>query len=185
MTQLQIFGQALKSRRRLSPFNQHYRTMPYHSKTNPLKVILIAGLVAGTLDITAASIQFYINTGHGPEPVFRYIASAAFGKGKTGWEMVAWGILFHYLIATLFAAFFVFLYWQWKWLSKNIIVAGLLYGLFAWVIMNRVVVPLSRIPDIPFNWKKAIIAALILMFMIGLPIALITKKYYPSPKPAA
>lgn len=150
--------------------------------TNPLKVILVAGLIAGALDIIAACTSFYINTGKDPQIVLKFIASGVFG-GKAaftgGQAMVAWGLLFHFIIATGFAAFFVLLYLKWKFLSKHIILSGLLYGLFAWIIMNRLVVPLSRTAPQPFDWSKAIISMLILMFMIGLPIALITKKYYP------
>ena len=148
----------------------------------PLKVILVAGLVAGTLDILAAFVQTYINTRKGPDIVLKYIASGVFGRKEAfggGDSMIIWGLLFHFIIAMAFAAFFVFLYLNWKLVSRNIILSGLLYGLFVWTVMNRLVVPLSKIPSQSFAWNRAIIAMLILVFFIGLPIALITRKYYP------
>ena len=93
--------------------------------------------------------------------------------------MNVWGLLFHYLIATSFAAIFVWLYLKIGFISKNVILSGLIYGLIVWVVMNQVVVPLSSVNQQPFEWSGAIKAMLILMFCIGLPIALITKKFYP------
>jgi uncharacterized membrane protein YagU involved in acid resistance len=152
-------------------------------KPTLLKVILIAGLLAGTLDIVAACVNAYINNPKStPDKVLQFIASGVFGKKAFagGNTMAAWGLLFHYIIATGFAAIFVIIYQQVKLLSRNIILSGLLYGLLVWVMMNRVIVPLSETPPQPFTWNKAIVAMLILMFFIGLPIALITKKYYPK-----
>jgi hypothetical protein len=152
-------------------------TANQRTKNSSLKIILIAGLVAGTLDGLAAGIKFYIDQDRGPGPVFRYIASAALDKNDFSRDgMLVFGILFHYLIAILFAAFFLFLYRAIPLVRKNIFVTGLLYGLFVWVMMNQVVLPLSRLAPIPFNLKGAVIAALILIFMVGVPIALITKK---------
>jgi hypothetical protein len=143
--------------------------------------IFLAGLVAGTLDITAACTQYYINTGKGPGNVLRYVASGVFGKKAFtgGVPMAAWGLLFHYIIAFGLTIFFFWLFPKVKLLSKNIIVTGLLYGIFAWVVMVLIIVPLSNTPPpAPFDFRKAAIAILILMFCIGLPIALIIGRYY-------
>ena len=42
-------------------------------------VVLQTALLVGTLNISAAIIKFYLETGRGPAPVFRYPASGAFG----------------------------------------------------------------------------------------------------------
>jgi hypothetical protein len=143
--------------------------------------ILRAGLVAGTLDITAACTQYYINTGKGSGNVLRYVASGVFGKKAFtgGVPMAAWGLFFHYIIAFGLAIFFFWLFPKVKLLSKNIIVTGLLYGIFAWVVTVLIIVPLSNTPPPPpFDMRKAAIAILILMFCIGLPIALIISRYF-------
>jgi hypothetical protein len=58
-------------------------------------------------------------------------------------------------------------------------VTGLIYGVFVWVMMNRVVVPLSLIPKRPFHFtKESAIQMGILMLCIGLPVSLMAKKYY-------
>ena len=150
------------------------------TKTSPLSTILLAGLVAGILDGAAASIQFMINSGgKSPAVVFKYISSALIGKEAMsgGTAMVILGILLHMLIATIFAAIFYLLYKNITWISQHIFVSGIIYGVLVWIAMNRVVVPLSKLSrPKSFDITKAFIAALILIFFIGIPIALITHK---------
>src|SRR5689334_20808513 len=76
------------------------------TSTKFIKAVLITGLIAGTLDASAASIQYYINTGNNPARVFRYIAGAVLGpdtKNKELYSMAAIGLLLHFLIATTWA----------------------------------------------------------------------------------
>jgi hypothetical protein len=149
-----------------------------HSSSRPgvLKVILKAGILAGFLDAAAASIQYLI-TSHGKSPVavWKYVASGFFGKAAFGGggEMVAAGLGFHFFNAILFSAFFYFLYSKIKWISNHIIIAGIIYGIFVWCVMNLVVVPLSNVPPYAFSFSKAIIAACILIVCVGIPVALV------------
>jgi uncharacterized membrane protein YagU involved in acid resistance len=144
------------------------------------KTILTVGLLSGFLDGTAAIVQYLLKGGQHPEVIFKYIASAIFGQEafSGGTMTIIYGVLFHFAIAFIFAIIFFFLYPILHKLIANDIVLGLLYGIVVWAIMNRLVVPATKIPSAPFNVKNAIIAALILMFCIGLPNALITGKYY-------
>jgi hypothetical protein len=150
-----------------------------------VKTIFVAGLVAGTLDILAAFTNAYLTKKTEPETVLKYIAGGVFTVKKSmagGWEMAAWGLLFHFIIAFCLAAFFVLLYINWKALSRFIVVAGLLYGIFAWAVTTRLIIPyISTLKSQPVVWEKAITPILILMFMLGLPIALITHKYLRRP----
>lgn len=147
---------------------------------NPVTAILLTGLTAGLLDIMAACTQYYIKTGKGPGGVLRYVASGVFGKKAFagGTAMAAWGLFFHFIIAFGLTIFFFWLYLKLNWLGKNKIIAGLLYGIFAWLVTNLIIVPLSLAPAAPFVLSKAIIAALILMACIGLPISLMANKHY-------
>lgn len=147
---------------------------------SPFGAILLAGLSAGTLDAIAASISYYSKTGKTPGNVWRYVATGVFGKKvfASATLKAAWGLLFHFMIAFLFALFFFWLYPRLKWLSRNKVIGGLLYGIFIWLVMNLLVVPLSQARDIPFTIKGAAIGMLILMFCVGLPISLIAGYYY-------
>ena len=155
--------------------------------TNPavfgkkLPLVIIWGwLIAGTLDALAAILNFLLQGGKNPANIFKYIASAAFGKKAftAGNEMVIWGIGFHYMVALWFTLFFVFLFIQIKWIRQHSLLSGIGYGLLVWLIMNRVVVPLSLAPQPAFLAWKAIINMLILVLCIGIPLALVAKKYY-------
>ena len=149
----------------------------------PVKKILLAGLLVGTLDIVTALVDFYIATGRGPAGVLKYIASGVFGKEAitAGGDMIFLGLLFHYLIAFAFTFFFFWLYSKTVVLAKNRIVTGIVYGLFIWIVMNLVVVQISNTPHAPLSaikpWR-ALKAFLILVFMIGLPLSFIAHRIY-------
>lgn len=150
------------------------------AKKSAIKTILLTGLVAGILDGAAASINA-LARGRSPVRVFRFIASGIFGKDASnpGWLMPTLGILLHFFIAFSFTIFFFLIFPKIKWLNKNFVITGLLYGIFVWLIMNLIVVPLSITGRIRFiDPLQTIIGVLFLMFFIGLPIAYFTKRYY-------
>lgn len=159
---------------------QQSSSLSIANRKNAALTILKAGLIAGILDATAASINYKIATGNNPIKVWKFVASGFFGKAALtgGTSFAIWGFIFHMLIAATFAALFFFIYPHVKFLSKNKVLTGLFYGIIVWMIMNLIIVPLSHTPKFPFNATKAILAAGILMVCIGLPISLIVAKYY-------
>lgn len=141
------------------------------------KAIIVTGLSAGTLDAIAAIVVYQAN----PVGLFQFIASGAFGAGKAfsgGLTMAFWGMLFHYIIAFSWTIVFFFMYPVFPFMRKNKYLTGLLYGIVVWVMMNRVVLPLSQISQGAFNIRGALIGASILMVAVGLPISLLTHRYY-------
>ena len=143
----------------------------------PVTTILVAWLLAGTLDICSALISVRLHSGKSPIIVFNYIASAVFGKEEAyagGTPMIIAGLLFHYLVALIFTVIFFLLYPGIYPVLKNKFVAGILYGLFVWCVMNLVVVPLTRIPSRHITFSGALENILILMLAIGLPVSLIS-----------
>ncbi len=143
--------------------------------------ILLTGLVAGILDGAAAVISFIIKTGKDPAIVFKYIASAIVGKTAyttPGWSMVGLGVILHFAIAFIFTILFYFLYARIKWIGKNKVLAGILYGVVVWVIMNQLVVPMIMAAQPPFVLKNAITSMLILICFIGIPVSLMANKHY-------
>ncbi|WP_207514532.1 hypothetical protein [Longitalea luteola] len=145
-----------------------------------LKTILWVGLLAGSLDILAACLQAYLVRGTSPAIVLQFIASAAFGKPAFfgGWQMALAGLLFHFIIAYSFTALY-FLIYPFIWgLVKHIAIAAIVYGIFIFVVMNLVVLPMTKLPPIPFKWDKAAMAAGILILAIGLPVTFFARRYY-------
>ena len=150
-----------------------------------INTILRATLIAGTLDITLACLNFYFRTRKSPLLVLQYVASAVFGKSAyTGGTMMPLiGLLFHYIVAFIWVTIFFLLYPKLILFVKNSIVAGFLYAIIIWFSMNFLVLPLTQVNKPPFNVASALIGALILMIAIGLPLGLIMKKYYQRPYP--
>jgi hypothetical protein len=152
----------------------------YTLQKNFWKTVLLSGLLVGSLDIIAALVQFYSKTGKDPLIVLKYIASAVFGKSAYSGDsrMSIWGLLLHFLIAFIWTVFFFLIYPKFKLLSWNRIITGILYGIFVWIMMTQVVVPISKASAGTFNLKNAIIAVLILIGAIGLPLSFIAHRFY-------
>jgi uncharacterized membrane protein YagU involved in acid resistance len=138
-----------------------------------LSLILKAGLLVGTLDITAAFLNFYIQTGKNPTIVLKYIASAALGK-TAAYDptlVILLGLLFHFIIVFAFTIFFSLVSDRlWLWF-KNTYLIAILYGIFIWVIMNLLVVPNSLATKIPFTWQNSLLNCVILIICIGFPLS--------------
>lgn len=147
---------------------------------NTLPIIFGAGLVAGTLDITAATIQYLLSGGKSAVTLLQFVASGVFGKDAFtgGLSMAGWGLLFHYCIALSFAAFFVLIYQKVPQLRTNRILMGVLYGVFAWLVMNLIVVPMSQAAQRPFTMSRVLISMSILIVAIGLPISFLVHRYF-------
>jgi uncharacterized membrane protein YagU involved in acid resistance len=144
------------------------------------RIILLAGLLVGTLDLSAALINFYVNTHKDPTIVLRYIASAVFGKTKAysgEINMLFMGAIFHYLIAYFFTILFFILYLNFNIMSKNRLITGIAYGILIWAVMNLIVVPIAL--NIYVKWNKQTwINLLILICMIGIPLSFIAHWYF-------
>jgi uncharacterized membrane protein YagU involved in acid resistance len=79
--------------------------------------------------------------------ILQRTASAALGKVafKGGWAMAVYGLGFYYIIAYCFTTAYVLLYPYLPFLKKHKLASGLLYGLFVWLVMNRIVLPRTKL----------------------------------------
>jgi hypothetical protein len=141
--------------------------------------IFLGGLIAGTLDLTAACVYSWLRASVSPVRVFQFIASGVLGTGSFtgGAKSAVLGVVLHFLIATGATAVFYFASRAWFFLIEHPIVSGLLYGIPVYAFMNFVVLPLSQVTQRPQPISSRLINLVILMFCIGLPIALIVRRY--------
>lgn len=135
-----------------------------------------AGLLAGSLDITVAIVESGLE-GKSPIHLFQAIAGGWLGMSsfQGGLATAALGVCFHFLIATTAAAVYYVASHKLKFLVKHAIPSGLAYGVAVYFVMNFIVLPLSA-----YHTKLAlphIMDVAVLMFMVGLPISLIVRKY--------
>ncbi len=144
------------------------------------RFILLAGLMVGTLDGTAAVIDFVLSTHRNPAVVFRYIASGLAGTNafSGGHSFTLLGVVLHYLIAMSWTAAFFLLYPKTKMLRGNPVGTGVLYACVVWLVMNLAVRPLSRVPTIPWTLLRVTKSYVILILAVGLPVTFTASKYY-------
>ena len=144
-----------------------------------VKHILRAALLVGTLDISAAFIQVYLQSGHSPfKPVLYFVASGLLGKTSplsVGATMAA-GLLIHYLIATTFTVIFFLLVAHRPFAREHRLLTGIAFGIFVWVVMNLLVLPLTNTRPFVFNLSKNALSMGILIVCIGIPLALLTNR---------
>ena len=151
------------------------------TKNTLVPAILRVGFIIGVLDATSAMIHGYALRRTTPDRIWKYVASGAFGPdaNKGGAEMIIAGLLFHFFIATCWTGLFFILAGQLEALRRYKIPAGIAYGLFVWLAMNFVVVPLSRIGPFPIRLNTpTILQIMIHLLVIGLPISLLANSYY-------
>ncbi|GGG97458.1 hypothetical protein GCM10007415_36060 [Parapedobacter pyrenivorans] len=152
-----------------------------------MRAVVRAGLIIGTLDILAAFLQFYFTTHNNPVVVLHYIASGVFGDGayKGGILMAGWGLLFHFVIAFAFTTLFFALFRSLASVRRIGLLSGILYAPFMWIVIQFVVIPLSRISSVsPLSFANVAIANAILIACIGIPLYYMARRAYePSRKP--
>jgi len=146
-----------------------------------LNALLLAWIIAGTLDISSAIVTFIINNPNASIlGLFQFIASGAFGDAafSGGVPMAIAGLLFHYLIALTWTTIFFLLYPKIKLLSKNKLISGISFGIFVWLVMNLIVLRLSRVPQINLHTGHIVLGMLYLIFFIGIPVSYLANRYY-------
>jgi hypothetical protein len=143
--------------------------------------ILLTGLLAGVLDGAAAVIVYLIRGGRTPARIFNFIASGVYGPAAMsgGTPMVFAGIAFHMVIAMGWTVVFFFAARQFEGLRRHAVAAAVGYGIFVWIMMNKVVLPLSRVQMGPgATWTSIIVGALVLVVCIGFPVSLGARRYF-------
>jgi len=147
--------------------------------------ILWAGLTCGVLDITAA-IVVYGFFGLPPTRLLQGIAAGLLGarafEGGLGATLL--GLFCHFFIAFCAAAVYFAASRQFSFLINRAFLCGALYGIAVYFFMNRIVVPLSAARKYPFSLKMMLIGVAIHIFCVGLPIAIVTRRYSTSPRVA-
>ena len=139
-----------------------------------LSTAVLAGLVAGALDITAAVV---LNLRVTAQVVFQSVASGWIGAEayRGGWPTAWLGLASHFGIMLGIAGIYVLLAMMQPSLRRNWPVAAVGWGGLVWVVMTWVVVPLSAAPLPQPDMAGAIKGLLTHVIAVGLPMAAITR----------
>lgn len=121
--------------------------MPSPLPTRPFTNVVLAGAVAGTLDLAYASTFWGIQAGLTPLQIGQSVAAGWLGQGAAyggGLPSALLGFASHYAIAIAMAAVLYLACRRWPTLARGPIVYGSLYGIVLYAVMTYVVVPLSN-----------------------------------------
>lgn len=137
------------------------------------KAILVGGLIAGTLDLTQASILFGWD-------IPKVIAAGLLGRnavhGGVGTYLL--GVLLHFFIACSAAAVYYAASRRLHFLVEHPLVCGLFFGAAVEEVMNLVVLPLSALHARgPYELHDLILGLLVHMVVVGLPIAFSVSRF--------
>lgn len=147
--------------------------------SNNYRAILYGGLLAGSLDLTAAFINSGLQ-GVDPARVLRAIAGGVLGaeSSKDGFVSAALGFMLHFAIAFGATTFFYAASRKIKFLIDHYVISGILYGIAVYLFMNFLVVPLSAFPfPMPITLRTITTNALIHIFCVGLPISMCVRRF--------
>jgi hypothetical protein len=144
-----------------------------------IKNLLLATLIAGTLDAIAGIVVYDLALGQmGIVQILQWIASGAFGKQafEMGLLGAFYGVVFHYIVA-FFASLAVFaVKSKIKAIEDYPVITGLAYGGWVWVCMNFIVLPNSNTVLAPFSVGVALTGYIWHMLFVGLPITFFASK---------
>lgn len=140
--------------------------------------ILIGTLIAGTLDILAATILSSIY-GNGPLPMLRSVASGPFPDAPHwGTAGSILGLAVHFTLMAIMVAIFVLAATRLRQLWQKPILWGVLYGLATYVVMNLIVVPLRFQTPLPPSTRAIVTQLFCHIVLVGIPVALVTAKHF-------
>jgi hypothetical protein len=157
------------------------RPMPNYT---PWRWILPGGFAAGLMDFLYASIQSVRHGGAFMGP-WKGVAGALVGsaakEGGMGYSLL--GAALHFFILVVGAILLYFLVRAARWLPRQWVVLGALYGIAVMLAMNYVIVPLSRIGHPIYALDNMHVTALLHIVLVGLPTAWFVARALRSPAP--
>jgi uncharacterized membrane protein YagU involved in acid resistance len=154
--------------------NQAAKRPMDHVAARYAAALMAGGLVAGILDIGFA-LSFAAYNGTPPMRLLQIVGSGLWGKAAFdgGVQTAGWGLALHFALSLSWASVYLGLAWAWPSLARRPNVSGPLFGVFVFLAMRLVILPLSAFPyPVTFKPLATILDLLSHMFLFGLPIAL-------------
>ena len=146
-------------------------------RSQAFQTIIVGWLVVGVLDITSAFVIATIK-GTGSIRMLQGITSGLIGAKsfEGGLATAAGGLAIHFVIAFAVVAFFYLASRRIVFLTEHAIVSGILYGIAVYLFMYWIVIRLV-FPNAHPSLSRDVTAVLVHISLIGLPTALIVRRY--------
>jgi hypothetical protein len=139
-----------------------------------IRAVMIAGLVAGTIDIGAAALINHV----GPALILQGIASGLIGMKSYagGAGTVALGLALQLAMSIAIAGIYAVAATRLAWLRLHPVLAGPAFGLGVFVVMNLIVVPLSAFGPKPAHISLVwLLLNVLAMLVFGVIVATIVR----------
>ena len=142
-------------------------------KGSAVKAIAAGGLIAGTLDLTQASILF---GRHIPLVIAAGLLGPQAIQGGAGTYVL--GVFLHFFIASSAAAIYYAVSRKLTFMTEHPLVCGLFFGGAVEEVMSLVVLPLSALHSRgPYRLHDLILGLVVHMTIVGLPIAFSVRRF--------
>ena len=140
--------------------------------------------MVAVLDGLFAFVFYGLILGVKPLRIFQSVASGLLGRSSFdgGVRTFVFGLLLHLVVAICIAAVFYLASLKLPILIRHAVASGLVYGLIAYLVMNYVVIPLSRIGLRATTMRVFLPAFIAHAFLVGLPIALLARRSAQAPE---
>jgi len=141
-----------------------------------LRPIVLATLVAGTLDILAAVLLSLI-FGRGPMTMLRGVASGPFPPAtEWGAPGSVLGLAVHFTLMAIMVTIYMVAADRRPALRAKPLQWGVIYGLITYVAMNLIVVPLRFAGAFPPSLRGVLTQLFCHIVLVGIPIAYIAAR---------
>lgn len=152
-------------------------------RLGPIQAVGLGALTVGLLDAIDAMVFYGLYRGVAPIRIFQSIASGLLGRAsyQGGLATALLGALLHFSIAFGIVLTYYLVSRRWEFLTRTPVVAGMLYGLLVYFIMNRVVLPLSAVGTVPFALPTLLNGIIGHALLVGLPAAFFARAAGSSP----
>ncbi|MGH9822323.1 MAG: hypothetical protein ACREDR_03545 [Blastocatellia bacterium] len=142
------------------------------------RAIIWGGLIAGSMDISAAAIQTVLR-GRNPIMMLQGIASGLLGQRsfQGGYATAALGLALHFLIAYTACTMYFAVSRRLTFMVTSAVLCGLLYGVLVYAFMNLVVLQLAFPSRLKYTVTAVCIGLIVHVICIGLPISLTVRWY--------
>ena len=142
-----------------------------------LRAIVTAGLVVGVLDISSAFVIWW-QRGVALRRGLQGIAAGLLGAKsyEGGMATAGLGLILHFFVAFMVVSIFYLASRSIEFLTKHPVVSGVLYGIGVYIVMYWLVLP-TVFPTFRHRLWNELLAVAIHISLIGLPCALIVRRY--------
>lgn len=162
--------------------------MPSENRTGLLKTSILAGVTGAILiDLYLWVTEALIMHRATALSLFQWDASNLLGPSafQAGVGVALFGCLLHLLVSLIWGALFTFAALQFRFLARNVLVWGIVFGVIVRLVMAHLIVPLGRAAMPPAHGIYLVNLYVAHILFFGIPVAWVVSRALASASAAA